>query len=179
MDFVGFFFPHLQEVTHGLCVPVVGLSLPLHYHYLPWQVPGNTYYWQVFYLVFIASFEGGKESPDNTALWQGRVFDCGKVLDSEAESSFAPSLIIIISSCKTDKWEFSKSGASTFFTSFNLSLFWGLLWLLLHLWPTRHSDMINHTPPAEEWTAHLLITPHHLLFLSTTSGIWCLHLHSE
>ena len=36
-------FRHLQKVTHGLGVPVVGLGLTLHYHDLPWQVPGNAY----------------------------------------------------------------------------------------------------------------------------------------
>ena len=32
-------FGHLQKVTHRFCVPVV-VCRPLHYHYLPWQVPG-------------------------------------------------------------------------------------------------------------------------------------------
>ena len=36
-----FLLPNLKEISHRLCVSVVGLSLALHYHDLPGQVPGN------------------------------------------------------------------------------------------------------------------------------------------
>ena len=34
-----FLLPNLKEISHRLCVSVVGLSLALHYHDLPWKIP--------------------------------------------------------------------------------------------------------------------------------------------
>ena len=51
-------FYHLQKVTHGFCVPVGCLCRPLHYHYLPWQVPGNCILVMVVYVHMPGEFEG-------------------------------------------------------------------------------------------------------------------------
>ena len=110
-------YSHLQEVTHWFGIAIVGLSLTLHYHDLPWKIPRRDD-------VLERNMQEGKGYPPYyAAFWQGRVFDCGKSFDPEAKCCLTPCFVVVISS---------------FFTTFNFSLLRGLLWLRLHLLMCLH-----------------------------------------